>query len=234
MLVLDGVHSSYGSSRVLHGVSMVAREGQITCLLGRNGMGKTTTLMTIMGAVRATKGSITFDGEALDGRRPEQIASCGLSLIPEGRWLFGSMSVEENFRFAAISSPRGDVGEIDQVLELFPDLQGRRKQLARTLSGGLQQMVAIARALVAKPKLIMLDEPSQGLAPIYVQRVAQYVRQARERGVSLLLVEQNWAMAMAIADYFYVIRYGEIAFECSAQELAENKSTIANYLGVTE
>lgn len=234
MLVLDGVHSSYGSSRVLHGVSMVAREGQITCLLGRNGMGKTTTLMTIMGAVRATKGSITFDGEALDGRRPEQIASCGLSLIPEGRWLFGSMSVEENFRFAALSSPRGDVGEIDQVLELFPDLQGRRKQLARTLSGGLQQMVAIARALVAKPKLIMLDEPSQGLAPIYVQRVAQYVRQARERGVSLLLVEQNWAMAMAIADYFYVIRYGEIAFECSAQELAENKGTIANYLGVSE
>lgn len=234
MLELDNVHSAYGSSRVLHGMSMVAREGQVTCLLGRNGMGKTTTLMTIMGAVRATSGSITFDGEKLDGRRPEDIASCGLSLIPEGRWLFGSMTVEENLRFAALTSPRGNVGELDQVLELFPDLQSKRKQPARTLSGGLQQMVAIARALIAKPKLIMLDEPSQGLSPLYVKRVAEYVRQVREQGVSLLLVEQNWAMAMALADYFYVIKHGEIAFECSKEELEQNKEVIAKYLSVGE
>ena len=144
------------------------------------------------------------------------------------------MTVEENLRFAALSSPRGNVKAIDQVLQLFPDLQGKRKQTARTLSGGLQQMVAIARALVAKPKLIMLDEPCQGLSPIYVRKVGQYVRQARDQGVSLLLVEQNLAVAMSLADYFYVIRHGEIAFECSAKELEKNKSVIAGYLGVTE
>jgi len=233
VLVLDDVYSSYGSGSVLHGLSMVAREGQITCLLGRNGMGKSTTLMTVMGAVRLTKGHITFDGEVLHGRRPEEIASRGLTLIPEGRWLFNSLSVEENLRFAALTSRRGDTKAIDQVLQLFPDLQGRRRQTARTLSGGLQQMVAIARALVTKPKLVLLDEPSQGLAPLYVRRIGDYIRQARKEGVSFLLVEENWATAMDIADYFYVIRHGKIAFECSAQELATKKSTIVSYLGVS-
>jgi branched-chain amino acid transport system ATP-binding protein len=233
VLVLDKVYSSYGSGSILHGLSMVVREGQITCLLGRNGMGKSTTLMTVMGAVQLTKGHITFDGETLDGRKPEEIASRGLTLIPEGRWLFGSLSVEENLQFAALTSRRGDTKAIDQVLQLFPDLQGRRRQMARTLSGGLQQMVAIARALVTKPKLVLLDEPSQGLAPLYVRRIGDYIRQARKEGVSFLLVEENWATAMDIADYFYVIRHGKIAFECSAQELAKNKSAIANYLGVS-
>ena len=233
MLVLDEVYSSYGSGSVLHGLSMTVRAGQITSLLGRNGMGKSTTLMTIMGAVRLTGGHITFDGEMLHGRRPEEIASRGLTLIPEGRWLFNSLSVEENLRFAALTSRRGDTKAIDQVLQLFPDLQGRRRQTARTLSGGLQQMVAIARALVTKPKLVLLDEPSQGLAPLYVRRIGDYIRQARKEGVSFLLVEENWATAMDIADYFYVIRHGKIAFECSAQELGTKKSTIVSYLGVS-
>jgi branched-chain amino acid transport system ATP-binding protein len=195
-------------------------------------MGKSTTLMTIMGVVPSTKGRITFGGQMLSGRRPDEIASLGLTLVPEGRWLFGSLSVEENLRFAALVSKKGDTRAIDHVLKLFPDLQGRRRQMARTLSGGLQQMLAIARALVTKPKVVLLDEPSQGLAPLYIQRIGDYIRQARHEGVSFLLVEQNWAMAMSVADHFYVISHGRIVFECPAHNLDKNRDTVARYLGV--
>jgi branched-chain amino acid transport system ATP-binding protein len=206
--------------------------GRITCLVGRNGMGKTTTLMTIMGVVSPTGGRITFDGEALQGRTSHEIASRGLTLVPEGRWLFGSLTVEENLRFAALVSKSGDVTAIGQVLELFPDLQNRRRQLARTLSGGLQQMLAIARALITRPRVMLLDEPSQGLAPLYVQRVAQYIRQARDDGLSLLLVEQNWTMAASLADYIYVIAHGKVEFECDAREIEENRDTVTRLLSV--
>jgi branched-chain amino acid transport system ATP-binding protein len=232
VLALEGVCSSYGSSRVLHGLSMTLREGQITCLLGRNGMGKTTTLMTIMGAVASTSGRIIFEGEELNGRAPNEIAARGLTLVPEGRWLFGSLSVEENLRFAAQVSKRGDATAIDRVLQLFPDLQGRRRQIARTLSGGLQQMLAIARALVTRPKVVLLDEPSQGLAPLYVRRITEYIRQIRQEGVSFLVVEQNWAMAMSVADYIYVISHGEIVLECPACDLAANRDAVIRHLGV--
>jgi branched-chain amino acid transport system ATP-binding protein len=196
-------------------------------------MGKSTTLMTIMGVVALTKGRITFNGEVIHGRKPEDIASRGLTLVPEGRWLFESLSVEENLRFAALASRSGDIKAIDRVLQLFPDLQGRRRQTARTLSGGLQQMLAIARALVTRPKVVLLDEPSQGLAPLYVRRIGDYIRQARKEGVSFLLVEQNWAMAMSLADYLYVISHGKIVLECAASELAVNRDAVARYLGVT-
>ena len=232
MLELTDVHSAYKWSRVLHGVSMTVDDNRVTCLLGRNGMGKTTTLLTIMGVVPPVEGEIRFEGESIGGKKPNEIASLGLTLVPEGRWIFGSLSVEENLRIAAVASKRSETRVIDDILALFPDLVGRRKQKASRLSGGLQQMLAIARALATSPKTVLLDEPSQGLAPLYVRRVAEYIQKARDSGVSFLLVEQNWNLAMAVADYIYVISHGKVVFEGQTRELAENAAIVRKYLGM--
>lgn len=232
MLELTDVHSAYDWSRVLHGVSLKIDDNQVACLLGRNGMGKTTTLMTIMGVLPPIEGEIRFDGESIGGKKPNEIASLGLTLVPEGRWVFGSLSVEDNLRIAAVASKRSDSRVIDEILPLFPDLVGRRKQKASRLSGGLQQMLAIARALATSPKTVLLDEPSQGLAPVYVRRVADYIRTARERGVSFLLVEQNWNLAMSVADYVYIISHGKVVFEGQTRELAESGEIVKKYLGI--
>ena len=232
MLSLSDVHSAYSRSRVLHGVSLTANDNQVTCLLGRNGMGKTTTLMTIMGVVPPVEGQISLDGVSIGGKKPHEIAALGLTLVPEGRWVFGSLSVEENLRIAATASKRSESRVIDEILPLFPDLVRRRKQKASRLSGGLQQMLAIARALATRPKTVLLDEPSQGLAPVYVRRVAEYIQRARDGGVSFLLVEQNWNMAMAVADYIYVISHGKVVFEGEARELADSDDIVRKYLGM--
>lgn len=231
-LELKNVHSYYGPSHILHGVSMKAEPGKVTCLLGRNGMGKTTTLLSVMGVVRPAAGEILLDGQAIHGKKSYEIAHMGLTLVPEGRWVFGSMTVEENLRLAAVASPRAKTQDINDVLRLFPDISTRTKQKGRSLSGGEQQMLVIARALITNPSVVLLDEPSQGLAPIYVRRVGEYISNLREQGMTFILVEQNVNMALSVADYVYLMSHGEIVYEGTPQQLAEDPSILRKHLAV--
>jgi branched-chain amino acid transport system ATP-binding protein len=197
MLVLDGVHAHYGSAHVLQGISLEVRPGQIVCLIGRNGAGKSTTLKTIMGFIKPSAGSITFKGELISGQPPHKIAARGLAWVPEDRRIFGSLSVEENIRVAAQAMTGSSRRRAAAALAFFPDLQARAKQRGGSLSGGQQQMLAIARALASSPDLVLLDEPSEGLSPLMVQAIRAGILEAQARGVSILLVEQNLALAGA-------------------------------------
>ena len=232
MLELVDVHSYYGQSHVLHGVSLKAETGKITCLLGRNGMGKTTTLMSIMGVVRPASGKVLLGEKEIQRKKPYEIAHLGLTLVPEGRWVFGSLSVEENLRLAMVASPRSGSKDIAEVLKLFPDISTRQRQKGRSLSGGEQQMLVIARALVTNPTTVLLDEPSQGLAPIYVRRVGEYIAKAREQGITFLLVEQNVNMALSVADYVYLMSHGTIVYQGTPRDLADNPAILREHLAV--
>jgi branched-chain amino acid transport system ATP-binding protein len=232
MLALDGVHLHYGTAHVLHGVTLGVEGGQIACLVGRNGAGKSSTLKSIIGLVRPSAGAITFQGRRIEGWPPHRIAALGVAWVPEDRRVFGSLSVEENVRVAAQATRRAGAQGVRAALEFFPDLLPRARQIASSLSGGQQQMLAIARALVTRPALILLDEPTEGLAPGLVSAIRAGILAARARGISILLVEQNLALALAVGDVFYVLSRGVVAYQGGRDALAARPDVITEHLGV--
>ncbi|HEV2369973.1 MAG TPA: ABC transporter ATP-binding protein [Acidimicrobiales bacterium] len=231
LLELEDVHVRYGAVRALDGVSLEVEEGEIVALLGANGAGKTTTLRTVSGMRTPTSGRIRFAGQAIEGAPPHVIVGLGISHAPEGRHVFPRMSVEENLEMGAYRR-RGAVREdIDNVYGLFPLLGERRRQQGGTLSGGEQQMLAIGRALMSRPRLLLLDEPSLGLAPLIVRQIFEIIDQIRTAGITLLLVEQNAAQALTVADRAYVIETGEIVMSGPAETLLHDERIREAYLG---
>jgi len=235
ILELDDVHTYYGSIHALKGISLDVREGEVVTLLGANGAGKSTTLRSINGLNRPRQGSIRFEGSDITQTAPHQIVKRGIAQSPEGRRLFPRMSVTENLEMGAFQRrDRAGIREdMDRVFDLFPRLQERRNQKAGTMSGGEQQMCAIGRALMARPKLLLLDEPSLGLAPIFVERIFEIVKTINEQGTSILLVEQNALMALDAADRGYVLETGRIVLADEAQALKTNEQVRKTYLGET-
>jgi branched-chain amino acid transport system ATP-binding protein len=235
ILEVSDIHSYYGSIQALKGVSLTVNEGEIVTLLGANGAGKTTTLRSINGLNRPREGTIRFQGSEITTTPPHEIVKRGIAQSPEGRRLFPRMSVTENLEMGAFQrSDRSAIkSDMDRVFELFPRLQERRNQKAGTMSGGEQQMCAIGRALMARPKLLLLDEPSLGLAPIFVERIFDIIRQINEEGTSILLVEQNALMALDAADRGYVLETGRIVLADSASALKTNEEVRKTYLGET-
>ncbi len=233
MLRLVDVDTYYGPSQVLHGISLEVNKGEIVCLLGANAAGKTTTMKTIFGLVRAKSGKIEFDGQAIEKRLPGDIVRSGLALVPEARRIFGRMSVLENLQMGAYSrSSHAEVAaDIDHVCQIFPRIKERLKQIAGTMSGGEQQMLAMARALMSRPRMICMDEPSMGLSPILVETVFDTVKQIRSEGVTIFLVEQNASMALSLADRGYVLQTGNIVLSDTAPNLLQNDLVRQAYLG---
>jgi len=233
LLSLDGVSVAYGAVEVLHGVTLHVDAGELVCLLGANGAGKSTTVRTISGLLRPTTGRISFLGQRLDGRPAHAVLEDGIAQCPEGRRIFPDMTVLENLEMGAYV--RGGQGaraeDLERVFHHFPRLQERARQLGGTLSGGEQQMLAIARALMSGPKLLLLDEPSLGLAPTMVATVFRVIREIRRQGVTVLMVEQNAALALQMADRAYVMESGRIALEGAARDLLHNAEVRRAYLG---
>jgi branched-chain amino acid transport system ATP-binding protein len=233
VLKLEGVCAGYGGLTILHELSLEVGEGEIVALVGANGAGKTTTLRTVCGVLRPTKGTIEFRGERINGRRTSALVADGLVQVPEDRSLFGPLTVEENLTMGAWTRPgHAARGVLDEVYTLFPMLAERRKQIAETLSGGQQQMLAIGRALMAQPRLLMLDEPSTGRSPKLTWAVLDAVRAVRDQGIAVLLVEQNAAQALAIADRAYVMENGTTVLEGPGPELAGDERVKRAYLGL--
>jgi branched-chain amino acid transport system ATP-binding protein len=231
-LVLEGVHAHYGRSHVLHGISLRLRRGRVLALLGRNGAGKTTTMMTIAGLLKPSAGRIAFEGRAIDALAPEAIARSGVRLVPQGRRLFTSLSVQENLSVAAQRKRGPREWTAERVYELFPLLKPRVRQRAGTLSGGEQQMLAIGRALMGNPEVLLLDEPSEGLAPMIVHEVAEGIARLKEEGLSIILVEQNFSLAMRLADDVVVLNTGVVAMSGSAAQVQADPSSATRHLGV--
>ena len=233
MLKIDNLQVSYGGIRALRGISMEVPDGKIVTLIGANGAGKSTTLRTISGLVKADSGSITYDGQELLGQPIYKILQKGIALVPEGRRVFTNLTVLENLKIGAYL--RNDKAQIekdlDWVYELFPRLKERSWQAGGTLSGGEQQMLAVARALMGKPRVIMMDEPSLGLAPLVVKDIFDIIRQINAQGVTVLLIEQNANMALKIADYAYVLETGKIGLSGTGRELLVNEDVKRAYLG---
>ena len=233
MLRVSDVSASYGPIQALRGVSLEVSEGQIVALLGANGAGKSSTLKVISGILRPSGGSVEFLGQPIHRRSPESIVSLGISHVPEGRELFAELTVEENLRLGAYTRRDSAIkGDIQRIFTYFPLLAERRKQPAGSLSGGEQQMLAIGRGLMARPKLLLLDEPSLGLAPTVVQEIFQIIKTInREEGLTVLLVEQNATMALRVSQYGYVLETGRIVLAAEAAELRENETVRRSYLG---
>jgi branched-chain amino acid transport system ATP-binding protein len=234
-LTLTEVSAGYRGSRVLHELSLHVQESEIVSLVGANGAGKTTTLRTISGVLTPVSGTIEFLGERVDGARTSDLVRAGLVQVPEERALFGPLTVEENLRMGAWTKrkqPNHPLSTLNEVYALFPVLAQRRRQVAETLSGGQQQMLAIGRALMARPKLLMLDEPSTGLAPKLTWAVLDAVRVIRDRGVAVLLVEQNAVQALEIADRAYVLESGSAVLTGTGAELARDERVKTAYLGL--
>jgi branched-chain amino acid transport system ATP-binding protein len=235
VLDVEDIHTYYGSIQALKGISLQVFEGEIVTLLGANGAGKTTTLRSINGLNRPRQGTIHFQGEDITGVPAHEIVKRGIAQSPEGRRLFPRMTVTENLEMGAFqrSDRQGIRDDLDRVYDLFPRLKERRSQKAGTMSGGEQQMCAIGRALMARPKLLLLDEPSLGLAPIFVERIFEIVRQINEQGTSILLVEQNALMALEAANRGYVMETGHIVLSDLAEALKTNEQVRKTYLGET-
>jgi len=234
ILVVEGIHTYYGAIHAIKGVSLEVRQGEIVTLIGANGAGKSTTLRSINGLNRPREGRITFQGADITNRPAHEIVAMGISQSPEGRRLFPRMSVLENLEMGAFQrTDRQNFGEdMDRVYHLFPRLAERKTQKAGTLSGGEQQMVAIGRALMARPKLLMLDEPSMGLAPIFVEKIFEIIVEINSQGTPILLVEQNALMALDVAKRGYVMETGQIAITDDADRLSENEQVKKAYLGI--
>jgi branched-chain amino acid transport system ATP-binding protein len=233
ILELEDVHTYYGSIHALKGISIIVFDGEIVTLIGANGAGKSTTLRSINGLNRPREGSITFEGREITSTPAHEIVKRGIAQSPEGRRLFPRMSVVENLEMGAFQrTDRGALREdMDRVFTLFPRLAERKSQKAGTMSGGEQQMLAIGRALMARPKLLLLDEPSMGLAPIFVERIFETIVEVNKQGTSILLVEQNALMALDTADRGYVLETGSIALADDAKKLRENEQVRKTYLG---
>ena len=237
MLSIKNLEAGYGKVRVLHGISIDVPRGQIVTLIGSNGAGKTTTMRAVSGMIRPTAGEISLNGKRVDAMESYTIAKLGLAHSPEGRRVFATMSVTDNLLLGAFprltgSRPKGDVeADLQKALELFPRLKERTHQLAGTLSGGEQQMLAMARAIMLNPELILLDEPSMGLAPILVEEVFHIISRLKAQGVTMLLVEQFAAAALKVADYGYVLENGRISVHGPAEKLKDDPAVKAAYLG---
>ena len=232
MLEIKGLRSGYGKIEVLHDVDLSITQGQIVTLIGANGAGKTTLLKTISGLIRPTAGNIEFNGQSIARRPPHKIVGMGLSQVPEGRAILKRMSVLDNLRMGAFIRSDAEIGrDIDAVFGRFPALSERRNQMAATLSGGEQQMLSIGRALVARPSLLLLDEPSLGLAPKFITRIFQTLRELRSENKTILLVEQNARQALQVADRGYVMERGRIVLQGSGQELLSMPEVQRTYLG---
>ena len=233
MLKIENLHVSYGGIRALRGVSLEVPDGKIVTLIGANGAGKSTTLRTISGLIKADSGSITYDGQELLGQPIYKILEKGIAMVPEGRRVFTNLTVRENLKVGAYL--RKDKAEIEKDLDwvyaLFPRLKERDWQLAGTLSGGEQQMLAVGRALMSRPKLMMMDEPSLGLAPLVVRDIFEIIKEINRQGVTVLLIEQNANMALKTADYGYVLETGQITLTGTGQELLSNEAVKKAYLG---
>jgi branched-chain amino acid transport system ATP-binding protein len=232
-LDVKDIHVFYGSIEAVKGMSFHVNQGEIVCLIGANGAGKTTTLRTISGLLRPGEGAVFYEGQRIDLLPAHQIVNLGVAQSPEGRRIFPRMSVRENLDMGAFirRDPAGQREDMDRMMELFPILKERARQAAGTLSGGEQQMLAIGRALMARPKLLLLDEPSMGLAPIVVQTIFDTIRDINEQGTTILLVEQNAAQALSLAHRGYVIETGRIVLEDEAGALLENEQVRKAYLG---
>jgi branched-chain amino acid transport system ATP-binding protein len=229
-LIAEGLHTYYGKSHILHGVSLEAAEGQVTALLGRNGAGKTTTLRSVMGLSPPRQGSVTIFGTPTTRWPPFRVAALGVGYVPEGRRVFANLTVDENLR---VPLERPGPWTADVIYRLFPRLKERRSNRGRQLSGGEQEMLSIARALLVNPKLLILDEPSQGLAPLVVREVFRIVAQMRSEGITVLLVEQNVRMSLEIADRAYVLDDGQVVYEGPASELAADEARVQALAGAS-
>ena len=232
LLQLEGINTYYGQIHILQDSNMVVREGELVCLLGGNASGKSTTLKTILGLVRPRTGTVRLAGEDVTTMPTAHRIKRGLAIVPENRRLFGPMTVLENLEMGAYLRPKADLkAEFERVYGLFPLLYERRTQLAGTMSGGEQQMVAMGRALMSQPKLLLMDEPSMGLAPVLVERSFEIIKQVNEAGVAMLVVEQNANVSLSIADRGYVLSTGRVVLEGKAADLLENKELRKAYLG---
>lgn len=235
MLEVDGLVTAYGKIEALKGVSMRAEEGRITCLLGPNGAGKTTLMFSIAGILRPRRGTIKLEGREISGRSSSSIVRAGIALVPENRLVFADMTVEENLRAGAYgrdAKARASIaGDMAAQYRRFPRLKERRRQLAGTLSGGEQQMLVVARALMARPRLLLMDEPSLGLAPMIVEEIFAIIRELNGEGTSIFLVEQNAHLAMQVAHHFYLLEQGRVTFDGTPGELAEDEVIRRAYLG---
>ncbi len=232
LLKVDNIHVYYGAIHAIKGISFEVEEGEIVTLIGANGAGKSTTLNTIAGLLKPREGSITFDGKNITGMPASKMVYNGMALCPEGRRIFQQMTVRENLEMGGFSRPNAEIdGSIEDVFNRFPRLREREKQIAGTLSGGEQQMLAMGRALMSKPKLLMLDEPSMGLAPILVEQIFDIIKELHQAGTTILLVEQNAQMALSIADRAYVLGTGQITMSGPAADVLADDRVRAAYLG---
>ena len=233
LLELDNVKTYYGNIRALKGISIEVKEGEIVCLIGGNGAGKSTTLMTISGVLTPEEGDVVYQGQSIVSLRPDNIVQMGICQVPEGRMIFPLLTVMENLDLGAYlrKDPDGIKADIERVFELFPILRERTKQAGGTLSGGEQQMLAIGRALMARPKLLLLDEPSLGLAPILVDAIFDIIRQINDQGTTILLVEQNAQLALQFSHRGYVLETGEITLADTSEALRTNEQVKKAYLG---
>ena len=233
LLLLEGLQVAYGGIRAVKGIDLAVKEGELVCLIGANGAGKTTTLKAITGLVPAGTGRIVYEGEDLVGRRVHEIARRGLALVPEGRGVFAQLTIEENLAMGAYARAdrTGVAGDEERVFTLFPRLKERRKQTAGTLSGGEQQMLAIGRALMSRPRLLLLDEPSMGLAPLMVEKIFEVIRAIAAEGVTMLLVEQNARLALEVSHRGYVLEGGLVALSGESKSLLDNPKIRESYLG---
>jgi branched-chain amino acid transport system ATP-binding protein len=234
LLHASNLHVSYGSIRALHGIDLEVEAGKIVTLIGANGAGKSTTLRAISGMIPSEQGTITFDGRSILGTPPHCLLEQGMAHVPEGRGIFGNLTVDDNLALGAyIRNDRDAIrGDRERVLEFFPRLKERLKQSAGTLSGGEQQMLAIARGMMSRPRLLLLDEPSLGLAPQFVQTIFAIIREVNQQGTTILLIEQNAHMALQVAHQAYVLETGAIAMRGPASELAASDEVRKRYLGI--
>ncbi len=233
MLQFNAVHTHYGPIHVLKGVNYRVEQGEIVCLLGANGAGKTTTMKTILGLVRPSSGGVTFNDQRIDRMTPREVVKSGIAPVPEARRVFARMNVMENLELGAYtrSDHKAIAEDMTRVFDLFPRLKERRKQMAGLMSGGEQQMLAIGRAMMARPTLLIMDEPSMGLSPIFVERVFDTVQEINKQGVTVFMVEQNANMALTIATRGYVLQTGEVVLEDSAANLLQSELVRKTYLG---
>lgn len=234
LLEMKGISVNYGKVSAVRGLSIAVPEGKIVTIIGGNGAGKTTTLRAMSGMVGLTEGEIHFEGQRIDGMTSDKIVARGIAHVPEGRRIFPDMTVEENLRTGAFLRRDAEAVESDLkgVYTRFPRLKERRRQMAKTMSGGEQQMLAIGRALMSKPRLLLMDEPSMGLAPVIVEEIARIIEDINAQGLSVVLVEQNAELALELADHAYVLETGNLALEGPADELHDNEHVRAAYLGV--
>ncbi|MEY3286391.1 MAG: hypothetical protein RL500_1121 [Pseudomonadota bacterium] len=233
MLEIQDLATSYGKIEALKGVSLQAKAGEVTCLLGPNGAGKSTLMLTLSGILKPQRGSVKFEGEELIGKTPSQIVERGMALVPENRLVFPALSVRENLLAGAYKrrDAAGIKNDVEAMFVRFPRLKERIEQLAGTLSGGEQQMLAVARALMSRPRLLLMDEPSVGLAPLVVAEIFAIIRQLHQEGVSLFVVEQNAHMALKVAQHFYLMEQGRVSFSGTPGELADDDVIQRAYLG---